>query len=135
VHFQKSARPFGVTIERWRVLYVLMRRGDLRASQLSARTGIEASTLSHLLNRMARDDLVTRNREDGDGRAVRVGLTEAGRALAERMLPFALQYEAVALAGMDAAEAAQLKATLRRIAHNLEALDAVIVAPSRPSSD
>jgi DNA-binding MarR family transcriptional regulator len=84
---------------------------------------------------MARDDLVTRNREDGDGRAVRVGLTEAGRALAERMLPFALQYEAVALAGMDAAEAAQLKATLRRIAHNLEALDAVIVAPSRPSSD
>lgn len=134
VHFQKTARPLGVTIERWRVLFVLLKSGAMRASRLSARTGIEASTLSHLLTRMVREGLVTKRKDAGDGRAVCIELTDDGLALAERILPLALQYEDVALAGMSPTEAKRLKTTLRLIADRLQTLDDVIVPPARPEA-
>lgn len=135
IHFQKTGRPLGITIERWRVLFVLMHVGGLRASHLSARTGIEASTLSHLLGRMERDGLVTRERDPSDARAVCIDLTTEGRALAERVLPLALQYEKIALTDMSAEEARHLKDTLRRIADNLQALDRHIVPPGPAADD
>ena len=49
--------------------------------------------------------------------------TATGRRLTERLLPIAERYEAVALAGFSAAETKTLKAALRRLYVNMEALE------------
>ena len=45
---------------------------------------------------MQRDGLVTRVRPDDDQRSLHVGLTDAGRALYDRLAPRAAYYEQVA---------------------------------------
>ena len=95
--FHKKMKPYGITIEKWRVLSVLMNADGQSVSELARATSIEISRLSHLLNRMARQGLVGRARAKGDGRVVTVRLTPRGRALALKILPMALQYEVSAL--------------------------------------
>jgi MarR family transcriptional regulator, organic hydroperoxide resistance regulator len=49
-------------------------------------------------------------------------VTAAGRRLTRRILPIAERYEEVALKGFAAAEAATLKAALRRLYANMDDL-------------
>ena len=49
--------------------------------------------------------------------------TPAGRRLTRRLLPIAERYETVALQGFDAREAKALKAFLRRLYANMDALE------------
>jgi MarR family transcriptional regulator, organic hydroperoxide resistance regulator len=129
--FHKKMKPFGITIEKWRVLSVLMTAQGQSVSELARATSIEISRLSHLLNRMARQGLVGRARAKGDGRVVTVRLTPRGRALALKILPMALQYEVSAFKGFSDAERDALKTMLKRVRANLDSIEAEIAAPAR----
>jgi MarR family transcriptional regulator, organic hydroperoxide resistance regulator len=54
---------------------------------------------------------------------VALHVTPAGRRLTQRITPIAERYERVALAGFTAVETDTLKATLRRLYINMEALE------------
>ena len=56
--------------------------GECALADLQARFGHRPTTLSNVLGRLERDGLATRRRDPDDGRAIRVELTAAGRALA-----------------------------------------------------
>ena len=131
VDFHRRMKPYGITIEKWRVLSVLMNADGQSVSDLARATSIEISTLSHLLTRMVRQRLVTRARAAGDGRIVRIALTRRGRNLATTILPLALQYEAAAFKGFSEAEQAALKALLRRVRGNLDTIESDITLPAR----
>lgn len=118
--FQAKARRYGVTIEKWRVLSVLLAQGPLTISGLARHTSIEISTLSKLLKRMGAEGFVSRQRESADGRLVTMALTRRGEEIAASVLPLARRYEAVALRGFAPEAAARLKAELRTIYRNLE---------------
>jgi len=89
---------------------------------LSATTSIEVSTLTRLVDTMEKTGLVARRRDANDTRAVLLHVTAGGRRLTRRILPIAERYEAVALKGFGAAEAATLKAALRRLYANMDDL-------------
>ena len=72
---------------------------------------------------MEKRGLVDRRRDGEDARAVLLHVTPAGRRLTRRILPIAEHYETAALAGFNAAEADKLRAALRRLYANMEALD------------
>ena len=131
VDFHKKMKPYGITIEKWRVLSVLMNADGQSVGELSRGTSIEISTLSHLLTRMVRQRLVSRARAKGDGRVVTVTLTRRGRALAAMILPLALQYEASAFKGFSRDEQAELKTMLRRVRANLATIEQEIAVPAR----
>ena len=90
---------------------------------LSETTSIEVSTLTRLVDSMEKKGLVVRRRDSGDARAVVLRVAPAGRRLTQRIVPIAERYESVALAGFNAAEAATLKAALRRLYANMDALE------------
>jgi DNA-binding MarR family transcriptional regulator len=122
--FSRDIEPFEVTLPMWRVLIELWNNGDHRLGELSERTSIDMSTLSRLLVGMQRKNLIVRRRSGLDGRALSLTLTPRGLALTEKIVPYAVRYEGVAMEGMSAREVATLKDLLTRVYVNLEKVDA-----------
>lgn len=120
--FSEEVRPLGATLQIWRVLAALRERDGRRMGNLSETTSIEVSTLTRLIDGMEKKGLVTRRRDSADARAVVLHVAPAGRRLTLRLAPIAERYEAVALRGFTAAEAEVLKAALRRLYANMDAL-------------
>lgn len=118
--FNRLAKRYGVNAQAWRVLGALLDTDDQRVGDLAKHTGIELSTLSHMLTRMGQSGLVKRRRVSEDQRTMLVWLAPAGRALAEKIIPLAEANEQTALDGFSKDEAKLLKALLRRVAKNME---------------
>lgn len=72
-------RPSGWTWPGFRVLFVLWLAGPCEAKTVATLSGMSRSAVSALLKTLHRDGLVTRGPSPGDGRAIEVGLTDAGR--------------------------------------------------------
>lgn len=117
--FGRDIAATGIGVQEWRVLAALAAAGEQRLSDLADLTSIDLSTLSRLVGRMARDGLVAYGRVAGDRRERRVALTAAGRRKTRAILPTARRYERMALKGIGAADARQLKRLLRRVYANL----------------
>ena len=120
--FGEEMRRLGISLQAWRVLAALREKDGRRMGDLSTTTSIEVSTLTRLVDNMEENGLVARRRDANDTRAVLLHVTAAGRRLTRRILPIAERYEKVALKGFDAAEAAALKAALRRLYANMDDL-------------
>ncbi|HJS33281.1 MAG TPA: MarR family transcriptional regulator [Alphaproteobacteria bacterium] len=121
--FAGELARFGVTLQEWRVLAALAQNDGQRLSDLATLTSIDVSTLSRLVQRMRRKGLVARARANGDGRAVRLTLTEAGRRRTRAIIPEARRYEQLAIGRITPGEAARLKRLLVRVYANLEAMN------------
>ncbi len=121
--FSEAVRPFGASLQMWRVLAALREQEGRRMGDLSETTSIEVSTLTRLVDSMEKKGLVGRRRDGRDARAVMLHATPAGRRLTLRLLPIAERYETVALAGFKPAETKALKAALRRLYANMEGLE------------
>lgn len=70
-----------VTLPQYRALVVLASRGPQRAVDLAAVLGVNPSSATRLVDRLARSGLVRRSRERSDRRALRVALSPTGRTL------------------------------------------------------
>jgi DNA-binding MarR family transcriptional regulator len=68
--FSEEVRPFGATLQMWRVLAALRERDGRRMGDLSETTSIEVSTLTRLIDSMEGKGLVVRRRSAEDARAV-----------------------------------------------------------------
>ena len=120
--FSEEVRPLGATLQMWRVLAALREHDGRRMGDLSETTSIEVSTLTRLVDTMEKKGLVARRRDADDARGVALHVMPAGRRLTQRITPIAERYERVALAGFTAVENDTLKAALRRLYINMEAL-------------
>jgi DNA-binding MarR family transcriptional regulator len=109
----------GLSIEMWRVLAVLSSNGEHRQVDLGDMTSIDISTLSRMVTRLARMELVARTRSATSNREVGIRLTAKGRTVVARLIPLAQAYEKAAMDGVAAADLAALKRALRRMHANL----------------
>jgi DNA-binding MarR family transcriptional regulator len=110
----------GVDIQSWRVLIALYQRGDQPVGALSDLTSINFSTLSRVLGRMEKTDLVRRRRDTDDARSFTVELTENGRSVTEQILPRAAELEAQATSNFSVAELATLRQLLEKLYAGLD---------------
>jgi MarR family transcriptional regulator, organic hydroperoxide resistance regulator len=86
--------------------------GTLNVRQLSERTGTRASTLTGVLDRLADRGYLTRELDPSDRRSFRLPLTEAGQAVAARVLAAVAALEREAMAGLSATQIAGFHAVL-----------------------
>lgn len=105
----------GVDIQSWRVLIALYQRGAQPVGALSDLTSINFSTLSRVLARMEKKDLVRRHRGAEDARSFTIDLTAAGRRVTETILPRAAALEAKATGDFSEAELAMLRQLLGKL--------------------
>jgi DNA-binding MarR family transcriptional regulator len=105
----------GVDIQSWRVLIALYQRGAQPVGALSDLTSINFSTLSRVLGRMEKKDLVRRHRGAKDARSFTIDLTATGRRVTEAILPRAAALEAKATGDFSEAELAMLRQLLGKL--------------------
>lgn len=116
---QRTARH-GITIGTWYFLRVLWEEDGLSQIELSERIGIVGPTAVVAINRMVRDGLVVRAADASDGRKSKIFLTPKAKRLKAKMLEEAATVVAEAFASIPPDEVARLRASLRKIARNLE---------------
>ena len=78
---QHLLEPYSVSLPQWAVLSCLWRNGDLTVGTLSELVGTGFPATSRLIERMEDRDLVSRRRDDADGRSTIVSATEKANAL------------------------------------------------------
>lgn len=120
--FGKVTRQHDISLQMWRVLAALNQQDGQTVGSLAATTSIETSTLSRLLDQMQKKRLLLRQRDSDDQRSVTIHRTQAAQAITEKLIPVALAYESKALMGLTRGEEKTLKAMLRRLYQNLDAL-------------
>jgi len=117
--FDDALAEAGGSLPVWLVLISLksQRLGNQR--QLAEAVGIREATLTHHLNAMDAQGLVTRRRDPANRRVHLVELTEAGEAAFQRLRGAATAFDQRLRAGLSGGEVSQLEALLGRLAANV----------------
>ena len=71
----------GVTYPQYLVLLVLWEEDEITVNTIAQKLILKTNTLSPLLQRMAHQELIERNRSSADERSVMIKLTNKGKAL------------------------------------------------------
>lgn len=123
--FDEALTEAGGSLPTWLVLVSLMGQEHGAQRDLAAAVGVEGPTLTHHLNRMEADGLVTRRRDPDNRRAHRVELTDDGEAAFHRLLRTVAAFDARLRAGFSHRELTALRAVLDRLRTNATAPDRV----------
>jgi len=115
-----GAASHDVTATQFQVLRRLWSGEGINAQSLARESHLDAATMTGVLDRLEHKGLVRRERDEIDRRAVRVVLTEAGRALEAPLMTIVKRVNELALLDFSADERQQLFAFLERIERNLE---------------
>jgi MarR family transcriptional regulator, organic hydroperoxide resistance regulator len=102
--------PLGLTFPQYLVMVELLASAPKSVGELGARVGMDTGTITPLVKRLEKAELVTRRRDAADERRVMVDLTDAGRALGDAI--WAVPGQIQSACRMTDAEAEDLRATL-----------------------
>jgi DNA-binding MarR family transcriptional regulator len=97
-----------LTPSKLRALDVLARHDGLRVGELADRVGVDDTTATRLVDRLEDLGLAERHAEEGDRRAILVGLTAEGRELVAGVSAQRQRFFADVLASLDPDERVQL---------------------------
>ncbi len=110
----------GVYLGQWGVLMFLWVQDGQTQRELSRQVAVDDASMVRSIDRMERDGLVRRVRNEHDRRQINILLTEKGRALRDQLVPCALAGNAVATQGFTESEQHQVSALLHRMIASLE---------------
>lgn len=111
----------GGSLPVWLVLISLKSRRLRNQRELAEAVGIREATLTHHLNAMDAQGLITRQRDPANRRVHLVELTPAGEAAFHRMRGAATAFDQRLRAGLGEAELAALEDLLGRLERNVAA--------------
>ena len=84
-HTRPGLRKNGLSDQQWRVLRVLGEHGLMETGQIARQALILGPSLTGVLTRMQRDELIQRTQDPQDQRRTVVELTDKGRKLVEKL--------------------------------------------------
>lgn len=117
--FDETLAAAGGSLPSWLILLSLKTRPLANQRELAATVGIQGATLTHHLNAMENDGLITRRRDPANRRVHVVELTEQGEAAFRRMRGAAVAFDRRLRAGIDDEEIARLAGLLDRLRDNV----------------
>ncbi|WP_430886005.1 MarR family winged helix-turn-helix transcriptional regulator [Fusibacter sp. JL216-2] len=92
---------FEITPPQFEALQHLIKEGDLTIGELSNKMYLACSTVTDLLDRMERNNLVVRVKDEKDRRIVRIKVLDKGHQLIEQVLHTRQKYLSEVLAECD----------------------------------
>ena len=116
--FDDALAAAGGSLPVWLVLISLKSQRLRNQRELASAVGIREATLTHHLNSMDAQGLITRRRDPANRRVHLVELTPAGEAAFQRMRGAAVAFDERLRAGISADELAVLEGLLGRLEGN-----------------
>jgi MarR family transcriptional regulator, transcriptional regulator for hemolysin len=116
--FDDALAQAGGSLPIWLVLLNLKTRRPANQRELAAAVGIREATLTHHLNAMDANGLITRRRDVDNRRIHVVELTEAGEAAFLRLRAAALAFDRRLRLGISDEDLAKLGELLHQLARN-----------------
>jgi MarR family transcriptional regulator for hemolysin len=117
--FDDALAAAGGSLPSWLILISLKTRRLGNQRQLAAAVGIQGATLTHHLNAMEADGLLTRRRDPDNRRVHVVELTEKGEAAFLRLRTVAIAFDQRLRTGITDEEIATLARLLDRLRRNI----------------
>jgi MarR family transcriptional regulator for hemolysin len=117
--FDEALEQAGGSVPVWLVLISLKSQRPNNQRELAEAVGIREATLTHHLNAMDEQGLITRRRDPANRRVHLVELTELGEAAFHRMRGAAVAFDEKLRAGFSDDEVASLESLLRRLEINV----------------
>jgi MarR family transcriptional regulator for hemolysin len=118
--FDDAMEAAGGSLPVWLVLLHLKTGQASNQRELAAAVGVREGTLTHHLNAMEGNGLLTRRRDPGNRRVHVVELTEAGEALFLTLRDVAMSFDRRLQRGITAQETRALRELLNRLVVNAE---------------
>lgn len=127
--YRPVLEPLGLTHPQYLVMLAMWQYSPLTVKDLSAHLHLEPATISPLLKRLETAGLIVRQRNPEDERALRLTLTESGRALREQAL--AVPGQVMERTGMSIDELQELHAVLTSVISRVDpdAIDSRTLLP------
>jgi MarR family transcriptional regulator, organic hydroperoxide resistance regulator len=132
---KEVARASNLTGPQLTVVKMLHHLGDLSLSELSERIRAGNSTVSGIIDRMEREELVKRVRSKEDRRVVHIKLTEKGRELAKSVPIQPMEFFQAAIASLDPEELTTVLRILTKLAGRVDELVKATNASTSPSPE
>jgi DNA-binding MarR family transcriptional regulator len=116
---RQQLAELGLTTAKMRALAVLSVIGGLQIGHLAVYSVVEQSTLSRALDALMAENLIRRETDPQDNRAVRIYITEAGRSAFETLWPTMADTYAQMFNDIPADEREAFVSTLQKILANI----------------
>ena len=121
--FDDTLADAGGSLPTWLVLLALKQHPSANQRQIAVAVGIQGATLTHHLNGMEADGLITRRRDPANRRVHQVQLTESGESLFHRLADAARAHDRRLRDGLTNAEIDTLAHLLGRLRRNVGGVD------------
>lgn len=118
--FDAALVEAGGSLPTWLILLSLKTARTANQSELAEVVGIQGATLTHHLNAMERNGLLTRQRDPANRRIHRVKLTENGEKLFQELRNAAVAFDKRLRAGVTDDEVAGVGEILDRLRENVD---------------
>ena len=118
---QRMKGEFDITGIQAEILVLLAAEPGMLGNDLAAVIGVNASTVTHALDAMEKQRLLTRRRCMEDRRVVRLALTEKAKRIARRSMDVTHHLLDALTAGLSQTDLYALRRSLERMAHNCQA--------------
>ena len=119
--FDEALAEAGGTLPVWLILLNLKIRRPGNQRELAEAVGIREATLTHHLNAMDADGLITRNRDAANRRIQVVTLTDKGDQAFQSLAGAAIAFDAKLRTGLADTDLATLETLLTRLSANVAA--------------
>ena len=117
--FDATLATAGGSVPVWLILITLKSRPEASQREIAAAVGIQGATLTHHLNAMESDGLITRTRDPQNRRVHQVRLTGAGEALFHRLAGAARAHDQRLRDGLSDDDVETLEKLLTRMRANV----------------
>ena len=123
--FDDAMAARGGSISIWLILLTLRAGGSRSQREIARSIGLQAATLTHHLNAMETDGLVSRRRDPGNRRNHLVELTPAGEELFGRLRELAASFDVTLRAGIEPEDLEAFDRVLGRMHANITGGDSL----------
>lgn len=106
---------FNITAPQFIALQILMSQGELTIGELSQKMSLACSTITDLIDRMEKNKLVVRKRDNNDKRVVRIEVLPLGYELVHKVVEKRRKFLAGKLEGFEEKEMIFLKESLQSL--------------------
>src|ERR1700723_1199147 len=117
--FDEALAEVGGSLPEWLVLLNLKIRRPANQRELAEAVGVKEATLTHHLNSMDVEGLITRRRDTSNRRIHVVELTDAGEEMFLRLRTAAVAFDQLLRAGITEQELVSLEDVLDRLVRNV----------------